>query len=190
MLSFGGSKLLSAGRGGALLTASAELLQRLRLVLRRGVQQWAALSELQAAALLPQLVKLEARTARRAEAVGELRELLGDLAGLWMFENACQCVPAYYKLGFDFDEQAFGLPRERFCQAVRAEGAAIDSGFRAAHVGRSPGRFRSAGDLCEAERAHSGAVILHHPILLGNKGDIAGVARAIRRTYANANRLI
>src|SRR5262249_29080536 len=53
ILSFGGSKLLSAGRGGALLSTCAEVHQRMRLLLRRGYQQWAALSELQAAALLP-----------------------------------------------------------------------------------------------------------------------------------------
>jgi dTDP-4-amino-4,6-dideoxygalactose transaminase len=55
ILSFGGSKLLSAGRGGALLARHSDLRQRMRLLLRRGYQQWAALSELQAAALGPQL---------------------------------------------------------------------------------------------------------------------------------------
>jgi perosamine synthetase len=53
ILSFGGSKLLSAGRGGALLMQSAEVRQRAKVWLSRGVQQWAALSELQAAVLLP-----------------------------------------------------------------------------------------------------------------------------------------
>jgi dTDP-4-amino-4,6-dideoxygalactose transaminase len=190
VLSFGGSKLLSAGRGGALLTADAELHQRLRLALRRGVQQWAALSELQAAALRPQLAKLPARTAKRDEAVRHLGTLLAGIPGLRMFDNQCECRPAYYKLGFRFDEKDFGLPRSRFCQALRAEGVAMDAGFLAAHVGRSPARFRSAGNLIEAERAHSGAVILHHPVLLSNEADLAAVARAIRRTYANANRLI
>lgn len=190
LLSFGGSKLLSAGRGGALLTANPELHQRLRLALRRGVQQWAALSELQAAALRPQLAKLSARTAQRAEAVRHLGTLLAGIPGLRMFENHCECRPAYYKLGFRFDETDFGLPRERLCQALRAEGVAMDAGFRAAHVGRSPGRFRSAGSLTEAERAHSGVVILHHPVLLCNEADLAAVARAIRRTYAYAKRLI
>lgn len=190
VLSFGGSKLLSAGRGGALMTRSPELHQRLRSALRRGVQQWAALSELQAAVLLPQLAKLDARTAQRAQAVRQLGTLLAGIPGLRMFENQCECQPAYYKLGFRFDETAFGLPREQFCAALRAEGVAMDLGFRAAHLGRSPGRFRSAGDLGHAEQAHSGVVILHHPVLLGNEADLAAVARSVRRTYANANRLI
>jgi perosamine synthetase len=190
ILSFGGSKLLSAGRGGALLTPHADLHQRLRLLLRRGVQQWAALSELQAIVLRPQLTKLDERTARRAAAVQKLHDALSGIGGLRMFENSCECLPAYYKLGFCFDEVGIGLSRERFCCAARAEGIAIDPGFRAAHVGRSPDRFRRGGDLSEAERAHAGAVILHHPVLLCNEADLDAVARGIRRIYANAQQLI
>ena len=78
--------------------------------------------------------------------------------------------PAYYKLGFQYDETAFGLPRSRFVEALQAEGMAFDEGFRALHAGRSPNRFRRAGDLAEADRAHRGAVVLHHPILLGSAG--------------------
>jgi dTDP-4-amino-4,6-dideoxygalactose transaminase len=190
VLSFGGSKLLTAGRGGALLARDIEIQQRLRVSLRRGVQQWAALSELQAAALAPQLAKLEERTTQRATAVNRLRELLTGVPGLRMFENSCECQPAYYKLGCCFDEADFGLPRERFCLAMRAEGVAMDVGFRAAHVGRSADRFRCSGELSESLRAHTGAVLLHHPILLCNEADLDAVARAIRRTYANADRLV
>ncbi len=74
-LSFGGSKLLTAGRGGALLFGDAQLYQRAKTWLHRGVQQWAPLSELQAAALRPQLRKLTAATIWRAERV---RALVGE----------------------------------------------------------------------------------------------------------------
>ncbi|HJZ54138.1 MAG TPA: aminotransferase class V-fold PLP-dependent enzyme, partial [Gemmataceae bacterium] len=50
-LSFGGSKLLCAGRGGAMLFRDGQLHQRAKVWLHRGLQQWAPLSELQAAAL-------------------------------------------------------------------------------------------------------------------------------------------
>src|SRR5262249_13814897 len=46
ILSFGGSKMLTAGRGGALLTRHAEVFQRAKVALARGVQQWAAMSQL------------------------------------------------------------------------------------------------------------------------------------------------
>jgi dTDP-4-amino-4,6-dideoxygalactose transaminase len=189
VLSFGGSKLLSSGRGGALLTNRGDLHHRLRVVLRRGVQQWAALSELQAAALRPQVARLDERHTLRAAAVARLDELLDDVPGLRRFANACECSPAFYKVGYQLDAAAFGLDRERFCAAVRAEGIALDPSFRAAHVGRAPGRFRAAGSLAESERAHHGAVVLHHPVLLCNDDDLADVARAVKRAYANRERL-
>jgi dTDP-4-amino-4,6-dideoxygalactose transaminase len=190
VLSFGGSKLLSAGRGGALLTSRPDLHQRLRIALRRGVQQWAALSEIQAVALLPQLGKLDERNARRSANARRLTELLAGLPGLAPFANpGVEGEPAFYKLGFRFDESAFGLSRSRFVEAVRAEGVALDEGFRAVHAGRSPGRYRAAGDLVEADRAHRGCVVLHHPVLLGTGDDVDQVARAVRRAYLNAGPL-
>ena len=90
----------------------------------------------------------------------------------------------YYKLGFQYDATAFGLSRERFLEAVRAEGVALDKGFNALHVGRSPDRFRPAGPLLEAERAHAGTVVLHHPILLGTEADVEEVARAVEKVWA------
>ena len=91
--------------------------------------------------------------------------------------------PGYYKLGFQFDAGRFGLPRERFVEALQAEGIAFDVGFRGLHAGRSAKRFRRGGDLAEADRAHSGAVILHHPVLLGEAGAVAEVAAAVLKVY-------
>ena len=183
VLSFGGSKLLSAGRGGALLFRDAQLHQRAKVWLQRGLQQWAPLSELQAAALRPQLRKLPEMTRRRADNV---RSLLGSLAvsGLVPFANTTpDSTPAYYKLGFQYDPAAFGLSRDRFIAALRAEGIAVDAGFKALHVGRSPSRFRAAGGLPHATAAHERCVILHHPILSLSQADVLQVAEAVAKTY-------
>lgn len=189
VLSFGGSKLLTGGRGGAVLARHAEVLQRVRTWTFRG-NHYCPLSELQAAVLLPQLEQLDERNRQRLRGVGLLRELLSDVSGLRPFDNqVADSQPAYYKVGFQFDAAAFGLSRERFVAAMRAEGIALDEGFRALHVGRSPQRFRKVGNLAEAERAHAGCVILHHPILLGNEDDIGQVATAIRKIHAHADRL-
>jgi dTDP-4-amino-4,6-dideoxygalactose transaminase len=191
VLSFGGSKLLTAGgRGGALLTSRADLAQRARLLLRRGPQEWAALSELQAAVLLPQLDALASRTATRAAAVRELRQHLAGVPGLEPFENGpLDATPAFYKLGFWYDAEAFGLPRARFVEAVRAEGVALDEGFRALHTGRSAGRFRAGGTLDVAEWAGRAVVILHHPVLAAGPSAVREVAAAVRKAYDNAHRL-
>jgi dTDP-4-amino-4,6-dideoxygalactose transaminase len=190
ILSFGGSKLLTAGRGGALLTRHADVHQRARLFQLRG-NIVCPLSELQAAALLPQIDKLDQHNTLRLSNVARLTDRLRDIPGLRHLAIALpdDSRPAYYKVGFQYDEAAFGLGRERFVAALRAEGIAFDEGFRALHASRSPSRFRRVGDLTEADRAHRGAVVLHHPVLLGGEADVSEVAAAVRKTYAYAGRL-
>jgi dTDP-4-amino-4,6-dideoxygalactose transaminase len=189
ILSFGGSKLLSGGRGGALLTPHADVHQRARLCIHRG-NQVCPLSELQAAVLLPQLDKLDARNTRRRQNVSLLTERLRDMPGLRLFDNPCtDAEPGYYKIGFRLDSNCFGLNRERLVASLRAEGIAFDAGFAALHVGRSPTRFRQAGNLTEAGRAHHGAIVLHHPVLLGTPEDIEEVVRALHKVRAHVEQL-
>lgn len=194
VLSFGGSKLLTAGRGGALLTRRADVFQRARLVQFRAGNLVNPLSELQAAVLLPQLARLEEQNRIRARAVQHLIERLADVPGLRPFDTPIDnriddSAPGYYKLGFQYDAAAFGLPRDRFLAAMRAEGIAMDDGFRALHVGRSMSRFRAAGTLTEAERAHHGCVVLHHPVLLGSEADLDEVVLAVRKGQRYASQL-
>jgi dTDP-4-amino-4,6-dideoxygalactose transaminase len=170
VLSFGGSKLLSAGRGGAMLTSSPEIRQRAQIYCHRGNHAY-PLSELQAAVLLPQLERLDERNRHRAASVSLLRERIADLAGktgLRLLANrASPAQPGYYKLGFQYEPEAFGgLSRDRFVRAARAEGIEFNAGFRALHLCRSSRRFRQAGGLTIASRADAGMLVLHHPVLL------------------------
>lgn len=181
VLSFGGSKLLSAGRGGAVLARRADVLQRARLWLQRGVQAWAALSELQAAVLLPQLDRLDERNARRADAVRQLTNAVATLPALTPLVNSAAGSPAYYKRGFWYDAAAVGRSRDDFTAAARAAGVPLDPGFRAAHVGRAPSRFRRVGDLANATRAHDSLLVLHHPVLLGTAEDLARLAATVQK---------
>jgi perosamine synthetase len=192
ILSFGGSKLLTAGRGGALLTRHAYIAQRARLWLHRG-NHVCPLSELQAAVLLPQLEKLEQRNHQRLTNVRLLSERLRENAiPLRPFVNRCSdSEPGYYKVGFQYHSAEFkGLPRGLFIAAMRAEGIGIDEGFRALHVGRSPSRFRAVGDLTEAGKAHEAAIVLHHPILLGEPGDIDEIVQAAQKIQAHVELLL
>src|SRR5262249_26109528 len=81
ILSFGGSKLLTAGRGGALLTSRDILHQRARSVRTRG-NLVCPMSELQAAVLLPQLRKLDDRNQLRQKNAREVCRQLAELPGL------------------------------------------------------------------------------------------------------------
>ncbi len=190
VISFGGSKLLSAGRGGAVFFKNDGHAQRAKVILSRGVQQWGILSELQAAVLIPQLMKLAECTARQHRNSALLFSLIADLPGLRPIGNFSAAIsPGYYKLGFYLDEAAFGLSRDRFVAALRAEGMAFDIGFRPVHWGRSPSRYLKAGDLANADLAGRRVVMLHHPVLSGDEGGIRLVAEAIGKTHRFADRL-
>ncbi len=80
-LSFGGSKLLTAGRGGAVLTRDAAVAQRIRLYTQRGNDAY-PLSEMQAAVLLPQLRMLDECNLHRFKNVQHLRKCLAETGAL------------------------------------------------------------------------------------------------------------
>lgn len=198
--SFGGSKLLGAGRGGALFTNDADVAQRIRLFTQRG-NDLCPLSELQAAVLLPQCDKLDERNALRAGRAKRLCAKLADLPGLRPFgtpehdrthpETSAlvphDTLPGFYKLGFRYDAQHWaGLPRELFVRAARAEGIALDLGFRALHLTHGRRRFRAADDLKQATLLDAQVVVLHHPVLLGEESDLGQIAAALHRIRRHA----
>jgi dTDP-4-amino-4,6-dideoxygalactose transaminase len=145
---------------------------------------------LQAAVLIPQLSRLPETTEHRSRRVAELTGAIRDVPGLIAYtERSIDGSPAYYKLGFYFDESTFGIARDVFVKALRAEGIAFDPGFRALHVGRSPSRYKTIGVPLLAESAGQHVVMLHHPVLSLGSFEIAQVAAAVRKTYRNAARL-
>ena len=177
VLSFGGSKLLTSGRGGAVLTSDAAIAQRIRVYRDRGNDTF-PLSQLQAALLLPQLEQLGEKNGQRASAVERLRAMLTDIDQLKSIDTGTtDARAAYYKVGWILHSQ---VSIERFVAAMQAEGVAMDRGFRG-FVKRSAGRCRHAGPLPHATVAAARTVILHHPILLGSQEDIATVGHAIRK---------
>jgi dTDP-4-amino-4,6-dideoxygalactose transaminase len=187
VLSFGGSKLLTAGRGGALLISDSQLYQRAKLLLHRGLQQWAPLSELQAATLRPQLRKLRQATLTKWERVKQLVAEVSSIPGLVSFFNSItNSIPAFYKVGFQYDASAFGLPRDLFIKALRAEGIALDPGFKALHIGRSPSRFQTHATPTNASAAHEQCVALHHPVLGTTTEEVSQVAEAVAKVYRAA----
>jgi dTDP-4-amino-4,6-dideoxygalactose transaminase len=181
VLSFGGSKLLTAGRGGAILTRHDDVYQRAKLFCEQGNNAF-PLSELQAAVLLPQLNKLDSRNARRRAAVAMLLESLGELPGLDpVLISPALGEPSFYKVAWRYDEDKFGRrSREVFVNAVRCEGIAIDAGFRG-FMRRGSQRCRRTGDCTHSRRGAQSTVLLHHPILLQDDDSIDQVARAIRK---------
>jgi dTDP-4-amino-4,6-dideoxygalactose transaminase len=190
VLSFGGSKLLTAGRGGAVVTYREDVLQRIKIHSERGNDAY-PLSELQAAVLAPQIPKLAEQNARRLNAVKRLLWDCKQAAGMTptaMAENGDQS--AFYKIAWlltgnsdDCSRPEFEQLRGQFAAAVRAEGVALDEGFRG-FARRGQERCRIVGDLANARRAAAGTVILHHPVLLESDLTICLVAQAINKVCA------
>jgi dTDP-4-amino-4,6-dideoxygalactose transaminase len=178
--SFGGSKLLTAGRGGAVLTRHADAHQRMKVFCERGNQAF-PLSELQAAVLPPQLDKLQQRNQQRGRAAARLSTALADVASLRPpAENRERGAPAYYKLAWWYEASRSGKSREAFLAAAQAAGVAIDAGFRG-FTRRPPSVCRKAGRLANCQRAVDQTVVLHHPVLLEDDATLDRVADAIRQ---------
>ncbi len=179
VLSFGGSKLLTAGRGGAVLTDNAHIHQRMKVHAERGNQAF-PLSELQAAVLRPQLVKLAERNQLRAQRVATLRQATTKLSA-WLRPVACRpnWQPVYYKLAWSFTP-AENEPemRDKLIAMLYAAGAPIDAGFRG-FVGRTDRRCRKAGTLDCSTKLSRSTVIMHHPVLLAHEKAALQVARVL-----------
>jgi dTDP-4-amino-4,6-dideoxygalactose transaminase len=192
VLSFGGSKLLTAGRGGAIVTSREEVVQRIKIYCERGNDAF-PLSELQAAVLVPQIPRLASANEQRRTAALRLIELCGELNGLvgLRLANEAQHQGVLYKLpwllsGNDdaCDSPTFEQQRRRLLAAVQAEGVALHEGFRG-FARRTNQRCRSLGNLQQARAAAAGTVILHHPVLLEPEETIARVACAIRKVVSS-----
>jgi dTDP-4-amino-4,6-dideoxygalactose transaminase len=181
VLSFGGSKLLTSGRGGAVLTDREDVFQRIKIHSERG-NNACPLSELQAAVILPQLDKLAPCNRQRAENVRRLLDLCRPLDTFVPVRlDATSGAPCFYKLAWQYrPDHCGGCSRAHLLAALRAEGVAMDAGFRG-FTRRSGRRCRPVGDLAGSREAAEATVLLHHPILLGTAEDMARVAQAMAK---------
>ena len=179
VLSFGGSKLLTAGRGGVILTGSRVLAQRIALYNQRGNEAY-PLSEMQAAVVLPQLRQLDVRNRQRAASVDMLRSKLrdqrvlsllsvGDVAQAGVEAETVQGqlnAAAYYKVAFRVTDEFPAELRETIVSACEVAGIPLASGFAALQTIHARSRYRSAGALDQSAELGQRLLVLHHPVLL------------------------
>ena len=179
--SFGGSKLMTCGRGGAIVTDCDASLQRIRIAAERGNDAF-PLSALQAAALTPQLDTLDDRHAQRLRAAKRLREALSDshifrpLDDVWDDADS----PAFFKFAIQIPGHH---DREYLLQALTAEGAPVFTGFRGLGK-RSKRRCEQVGPLANANIAAQNTILLHHPFLLGGEALVDQIGEAFQKIDA------
>lgn len=172
-LSFGGSKLLSAGNGGAIITDDDRLSQRLIVALERPSDTF-PLSQLQAAALLPQFQTLDYWNRKRQEGAQWLTDQLSKLSSrqtpnrnLFLpVLNDGDSTAALYKFAF-FTLSA--EERDKLLARVRALGIPCGHGFpcfgrRSTRTSQHPRSFPNAMHAAET------TVVIDHRVLIAEQG--------------------
>ena len=179
--SFGGSKLLTAGRGGAIVTNCDAILQRIKIAAERGNDAY-PLSALQAAVLAPQLDSLSELHRRRLQSAQRLRDILQTtdlfqpLTDDWSGVNS----PSFYKFPVLIPAHH---DREFLMEALTAEGVPVFTGFRG-FAKRSKRRCDQLGLLTNSKNAAEKTILLHHPFLLGEAPLIEAIGAAFQKVAA------
>ncbi|MDD3925856.1 MAG: DegT/DnrJ/EryC1/StrS family aminotransferase, partial [bacterium] len=143
VFSFQMSKNITSGEGGILLTDNEAIADRARSYTNCGRVkggEWyehyllgsnSRLTELQAAILLGQLERLEEQTLKREKNAAYLSELLKDMPGISLMRRDPRVSRrSYHMYIFRFlSEQWLGVNRDRFLEALRAEGIPSSAGY-------------------------------------------------------------
>ena len=219
--SFQVSKNITAGEGGIILTsdeALADLCRSFTHCGRRKGSNWydhdylgtnARMTEFQGAILLAQLERLPRQIERRERSAAILGQRLSELPGIRILrEEPRMSRRSYHMYIFRVNEAELGISRDRFIEALQAEGLPASRGWyhpiyanavfqNAAtappHGIISPlsGRGLDYRDVrCDvAEQVCRDAVWLMQNVLLAGDDDIHAAADAIEKVALNARDL-
>ncbi len=192
--SFGGSKPITSGSGGAVTTSDRRIAQRLSSYIDRPSDVY-ALSPLQAAALLPQWQRLgdQAATQRR-----HLRTLLEVCAARtsdwrWLCFLQADTVPVHYKLAIRLEsgcETPQTSRRDATVQALLEAGVPAGFPFAVAMGTKRPMDHGRRGRLVNhrnAKRQSDDCFLIDHRVLAGDGSSIPALAE-ILVTIHDANR--
>lgn len=220
--SFQMTKNLTSGEGGIVLTDNEELAQTLRSYVNVGRiegREWYEhfiiagnyrLTEIQAALLLSQFTRLEAQTALRERNAAILDRELAEVPGIRVVPRDPRVTRrAWHLYPFRYVEAEFGgLPRQRFLEALQAEGIEASPGYPKPlyrqtafrELNRTASRAQRTYPGVDvdytkvscpvAERLCAGEMVwLTHNYLLGTEEDTRDIVRAIRKTREHAEAL-
>jgi perosamine synthetase len=221
--SFQVSKNLSGGEGGAVMTDRDDLVELIYSFHTNGITRDGRrgsgyfenganlrMTEFQGALLLEQLTRVEAESQIREQNAAYLTERLEAIPGIHPAKGYDGTTRnAYHLYMFRYDPEAFsGMPRNRFQEALRAEGVPTSSGY--SPLNKQPflketlysrGYLNVYGkeviddyfnriECPENDRLCTEAVWLMQNMLLGPRSDMEDIANAIEKIHANAKELI
>ena len=217
--SFQESKSLPSGEGGIVVTDDDVLAERARILHNIGREQGTTgyrhyrmgtnyrLSEIHAALALGQLEKLDAENRTREENERLLVEELQSIPGIETKPRDERITARGYCLeNFRYDADEFdGLPRDRFIEALVAEGVPVSDGYEMP-LYRQPAFFRNeigrllpdgteipdyrnqhlpgVEEVCRTNVSYS------HKVLLAEADGVRSIATAIRKIRDNTDELL
>ncbi len=221
--SFQSSKLMTAGEGGIILTSDDELHQRCQSLVNCGRKEPGydgfdgklfsgnyRITEWQAAILQVRLKYLESERQLREKNAGHLTTLLEDIEGIRPLVRDHRVTHlGCYQYVFRYDEKSFsGLSRDRFVQALEAEGIPCEGDFYEPVYKSSlfpvsaksfPAIEERYGQVISPESvqcpvaekaAYHEAVWLHHPLLMAGSDKVEKIAEAIVKVKDNVHELL
>ena len=217
--SFQESKSLPSGEGGIVVTDDDVLAERARILHNIGREQGTTgyrhyrmgtnyrLSEIHAALALGQLEKLDAENRTRERNERLLVEELQSIPGIETKPRDDRITARGYCLeNFRYDADEFdGLPRDRFIEALVAEGIPVSDGYEMP-IYRQPAFFRNeigrllpdgteipdyrnqhlpgVEEVCRTNVSYS------HKVLLAEADGVRSIATAIRKIRDNTDELL
>ena len=221
--SFQSSKLMTAGEGGLITTSNKEYEEKCQSFINCGRKEWGydsfsgnpfgynyRITEFQAGLLRAQLDRLPEVTELRAGNAAYLTELLDGVEGIATIKHDERTTqPAHYQYICKYNPEAFkGLHRDKFLEALSAEGVHADGDFYEPIQDRdifSPdiNEFPMLKDRypngitaeavatpVAAKAAYHEAMWFHYPYLLGTRADVEAIVEAIKKVQANVDELL
>lgn len=144
VFSFQETKNIMTGEGGMLVTNDENIVKAAQMVRNHGevinvtekvrsykseILGWGyRMTEIEAAIGIAQLSKLDLYNEHRIKLANHLTERLGKIDGI-KHTKFDFVKHVYYVYSFSYYSDKIGIPREKFCEAVRAEGIPMYGGY-------------------------------------------------------------
>ena len=144
IFSFQETKNMMTGEGGMLVTDNEDIANAARMVRNHGevvlptlekrtyqseILGWGyRMTEMEAALGIVQLSKLDEMNKQRIKLAEYLSEKINEIDGLKHIKYDF-VKHVYYVFAFQYDESKIGVPRDKFCEAINAEGIQMWGGY-------------------------------------------------------------
>jgi dTDP-4-amino-4,6-dideoxygalactose transaminase len=225
--SFQSSKILTAGEGGLITTNDRLLHEKVQSIINCGRKDEgydsfpghilgynARMTELQAAIMLAQLDRMDELIRRKSEAVHYLTHRMTLAGGLYAVpRDVRESRRGYYQFIWKYKAEEFkGLHRDRFLQALEAEGIELDGMFyppmpfhplfnarsedwpmlreRYGDGIQAPETLRKFDFPVGKKFAQDEGIWMHYPYLLATKADLDDIVEAVIKIRKNVDELL